>query len=87
MLIFLDTKIRPSELLTLTIDRTNLVRGSLLVEGKVEKEREVCAEKTLRKEMSRWLKRRGLCLYEGRCLSLKTGDRLKSEGWNKSLSA
>ncbi|NLY04857.1 MAG: tyrosine-type recombinase/integrase, partial [Candidatus Atribacteria bacterium] len=67
LLTFLDTGIRLSELLALTIDRTNLMRGSLLVEGKVEKDREVCAGKTLRKEMSRWLKRRGLCLYEGRC--------------------
>ncbi len=59
LLTFLDTGIRLSELLTLTIDRTNLIRGSLLVEGKGEKEREVYMGKTLRKEMSRWLKMRG----------------------------
>jgi len=53
LLTFLDTGIRLSELLTLTIDRTNLIRRSLLVEGKGEKEREVYMGKTLRKEIAK----------------------------------
>ncbi len=80
LLTFLDTGIRLSELLTLTIDRTNLIRGSLLVEGKGEKEREVYMGKTLRKEMSRWLKMRGFYPYEDRVFVTRDGRPLKKRG-------
>jgi len=50
------------------------------VEGKVEKEREVCAGKTLRKEMSRWLKMRGFYPYEDRVFVTRDGRPLKKRG-------
>ena len=50
------------------------------MEGKVEKEREVYMGKTLRKEMSRWLKMRGFYPYEDRVFVTRDGRPLKKRG-------
>ncbi len=80
LLTFLDTGIRLSELLTLTLDRVDLVRGSLTVTGKGEKEREVYMGKTLKKAMARWLKLRGFHPYEDRVFITQDGRPLKKRG-------
>ena len=77
LLTFLDTGLRLSEVLSLTLDRVDLARGSLLVVGKGEKEREVYMGKTLRREMSRWLKMRGFHPYEDRVFITRDGRPLK----------
>lgn len=85
LLTFLDTGLRLSELLTLTVDRVNLVRGSLLVLGKGEKEREVYMGRTLKREMSRWLKMRGFFPYEDRVFVTRDGRPLKKRGVEQIL--
>jgi len=80
LLVFLDTGLRLSEVLSLTLDRVDLARGSLLVVGKGEKEREVYMGKTLRREMSRWLKMRGFHPYEDRVFVTRDGRPLKKRG-------
>ncbi|WP_438315143.1 tyrosine-type recombinase/integrase [Candidatus Caldatribacterium sp. SIUC1] len=64
LLTFLDTGLRLSELLGLTADRVNLIKGSLLVTGKGSKDREAYMGRTLKKEMARWLKMQGFHAYE-----------------------
>jgi site-specific recombinase XerD len=77
LLTFLDTGIRLSELLGLTVDRVNLVKGSLLVTGKGSKDRELYMGRTLKKEMVKWLKMRGFHPYEDHVFISRDGRPLK----------
>jgi len=77
LLTFLDTGLRLSELLGLTVDRVNLIKGSLLVTGKGSKDREVYMGRTLKKEMARWLKMRGFHAYEDHVFITRDGRPLK----------
>ena len=80
LLTFLDTGLRLSELLGLTVDRVNLVKGSLLVTGKGSKDREAYMGRALKKEMARWLKMRGFFPYEDRVFITRDGRPLKKRG-------
>ncbi|NSW76936.1 MAG: tyrosine-type recombinase/integrase, partial [Candidatus Atribacteria bacterium] len=62
-----------------------LARGSITVVGKGEKEREVYMGKTLKKEMSRWLKMRGFFPYEDRVFVTRDGRPLKKRGVEQIL--
>jgi site-specific recombinase XerD len=86
LLTFLDTGLRLSELLGLTVDRVNLIKGSLLVTGKGSKDREVYMGRTLKKEMARWLKMRGFHAYEDHVFITRDGRPLKKRHVQQILS-
>ncbi|MGB9788900.1 MAG: tyrosine-type recombinase/integrase [Dictyoglomus sp.] len=81
VLTFLDTGIRLSELLNLTVNDVNLPKRSIFIRsGKGEKDREVYMGKTLVREMAKWLKMRGYFPYEERVFITKQGYPLNKRG-------
>jgi len=78
ILTFLDTGIRLSELINLTVNDVNIAKRSILIrDGKGGKDREVYMGKTLVREMAKWLKMRGFYPYEERVFITKDGYPLK----------
>ncbi|NLJ38876.1 MAG: tyrosine-type recombinase/integrase [Candidatus Atribacteria bacterium] len=80
LLVFLDTGIRLSELLSLTMREVNINKRSLLIHGKGGKDREVYMGKTVAKELNRWVKKRGVFPYEDKLFITNQGLGLKKRG-------
>jgi site-specific recombinase XerD len=77
ILTFLDTGIRLSELINLTINDVNLIKRSLLIRsGKGDKDREVYMGKELTKAMAQYIKKRGFIPYEDKLFITKSGNSL-----------
>jgi len=86
ILTFLDTGIRLSELLNLTINDVNLVKRSILIRnGKGGKDREVYMGKTLVREMAKWIKMRGYFPYEDRLFINRDGLPLRARNIQKII--
>jgi len=78
VLTFLDTGIRLSELLRLTVYDIDLTMKSIRVrEGKGNKEREIYMGRTLAREMAKWLKMRGYLPHEDALFITQSGAPLK----------
>lgn len=87
VLTFLDTGIRLSELVNLTLQDLNLNKKSILVrDGKGGKDREVYMGRTLFREMSKWLKMRGYFSYEDRVFITRKGYPLKRRTLEKMIA-
>ena len=85
LLTFLDTGIRLSELLSLTLKDINLNKRSLLIHGKGGKDREVYMGKTLTKEFNKWIKKRGYFPYEDKVFITRQGYGLKKRGLSQII--
>jgi site-specific recombinase XerD len=78
LLTFLDTGIRLSELLNLTVNDVNLIKRSLLIRsGKGQKEREVYMGKSLVKALAQYIKKRGFIPYEDKLFITSSGKPLQ----------
>jgi site-specific recombinase XerD len=86
ILTFLDTGIRLSELINLTINDINLTKRSIFIRnGKGGKDREVYMGKTLVREIAKWLKVRGFIPYEERLFVSRDGLPLKARNIQKII--
>lgn len=86
VLTFLDTGIRLSELVNLTLQDINLNKKSILIrDGKGGKDREVYMGRTLFREMGKWLKMRGYFSYEDRIFITRQGYPLKRRTLEKII--
>jgi site-specific recombinase XerD len=78
LVLFLDTGLRLSELINLSVSDLNLNKRSILVRnGKGGKDREVYLGKTALKELAKWLSIRGHFAYEDRLFLTRQGEQLK----------
>jgi len=78
LILFLDTGLRLSELINLTISDLNMNKRSMLIRnGKGGKDREVYLGKTALKELAKWLSIRGHFAYEDRLFLTRQGEPLK----------
>lgn len=86
ILMFLDTGIRLSELINLSINDINLVRRSIMIkDGKGAKDREVYMGKELTRALAHWLKLRGFHPYEDKVFITKDGKSLSPRTIQKIL--
>ena len=85
LLTFLDTGIRLSKLLSLTLKDVNLNKRSLLIHGKGGKDREVYMGKTLTKEFNKWMKKRGSFPYADIVFTTRQGCGLKKRGLSQII--
>ncbi len=88
ILTFLDTGIRLSELVNLTINDVNLTKRSLLIKsGKGDKDREVYFGKELTRILAQYLKMRGFVPYEDRLFISSSGKPLKPRTIEKFIKS
>jgi len=78
LVLFLDTALRLSEALGLTLGDVDLANGMLTVMGKGRKGRQVPMGRVARRALVRWLQRRGDVPGQDLVFCTRTGDRLKA---------
>ncbi len=85
MVLILDTALRISEALGITLSDVDLSQGLITVMGKGRKARQVPLGRTARRRLVRWLQRRGDVPGQDLVFCTRTGDRLHKNAFSKSV--